>query len=164
MKKKLDSYFVLIDFRHRIICLQISIWMKISSPWQGKKSCNAFILRKCKIIQNNFLSFVFFSICYFLFSNFVQRVICDPFFFCSPQSIEQAVFSWRFSPRYWPSREHPMLLRSYSRFPLKVFIGQWSAASVRCLNKGADIDSSPLFSTDGSPVEFLEIFRFARCS
>jgi len=40
--------------------------------------------------------------------------------------------------------EHPPLLRSYSRFSFKAFIGQSSAASVRCLNKGADIESSSL--------------------
>lgn len=40
-------------------------------------------------------------------------------------------------------------------FPFKVFIGQSSAAPVRCLNKGADIDSSPLiFGGYESPIGF----------
>jgi len=40
-------------------------------------------------------------------------------------------------------------------FPLQGF--HWtmiSCAAVRCLNKGARMDSAPLFSADGSPVEF----------
>jgi len=40
-------------------------------------------------------------------------------------------------------------------FPLEGF--HWtmiSCAAVRCLNKGARMDSAPLFSADGSPVEF----------
>lgn len=85
------------------------------------------------------------------FYPFKLRAMPDPFF---ERPIKQAVFLWQLSPRHWPTREHPTLLRSYSRFPFKVFIGQSSAASVRCLNKGADIDSSPLISADGSPVEF----------
>lgn len=54
-----------------------------------------------------------------------------------------------------------MLLRLHSRFPFKVF--HWtmiSCASVRCLNKGADIDSSPLFSVDRSPIRISRDLSF----
>lgn len=102
--------------------------------------------------RRNLYKYVFFKdvISPPMFYLFEFRAMPDTF-----RSIEQAVFLWRISPCYWPTREHPTLLRSYSRFPFKVFIGQSSAASVRCLNKGADIDSSPLiFGGYGSPIEF----------
>lgn len=64
--------------------------------------------------------FQFHSVLYFLSAVRLSRNIFDPFF-------EQRVTIDRgqaASPRHWPTREHPVLLRSYSRFSFKVFIGQ----------------------------------------